>query len=141
MSKQKSQNIILQLGLKYVKGLISVDFSINPEFEETLCKADNGIKQSEFTGYTSELSAELYCDSLETEDGTAKLSFLELRAAAKAGTIFDIIYGDVDNQDGGDIEDGKAVISSWSEKAPASGVFSASVSLKVQGSLSAGTAP
>jgi len=137
MIRQKGYNIILKLNSKKVVGVTSNSFGIKPKIKESLIKDDLGSSQSENTGYTADFSISGLMAVNEAADEAGYLDIVDLRTAAKSGTILPFVYGGF--AVGAATESGNLIITDYKEDTDSENVGTFSVTCSLSGTMTSGT--
>jgi len=132
----KGFNIILKLNNKKVIGTTQNSLGIKPKMKESLIKDDLGTSQSEQVGYDTDISITGLV-LLDDAVSPVQLSLDELMEAAIAGTQIPFVYQRMDSTV---TWSGTLKITDYKEDSDSENIATYSVSCKVDGALTKGTA-
>ena len=138
--KTRAYNFVMKLGASGAQGVAllvaghtDASYDITQEIEETLIKADAGVKQLEVIGTDEQFTVDMLQMIKATGESATHYDFIDLRKACRAGTILDFSYGW--HSSGKPICTGHVMIMKYNEKKGPSGIGTASVTVEVIGSV------
>ena len=133
MGKVLAQNITIKLNSKLIKGATDTDFSIQPEFEESLNKEAAGVPSLDKVGEKATFNISFEFSEKETEEAATHLDVHELAEAAYNGDTFTFAKGGTTSGD--KIVTGSAKITDYKDTSGSKGFATASISCQVVGAL------
>jgi hypothetical protein len=138
--KTRGYNFVMKVGAPgaqsaalLVAGHTDASYDITPEIEETLIKANLGVKQLEVIGTDEQFTVDMLQMIKATGESASHYDFVDLRKACRAGSTLPFSYGW--HASGKPICTGNVMIMKYNEKNGASGIGTASVTVKVIGSV------
>lgn len=135
-TRVKGYNIILKLNTKKVIGTTQNSLGIKPKMKESLIKDDEGTSQSEQVGYDTELSISGLV-MLDDSQTPVQMQLDDIMEAAIAGTQIPFVY----QRTGSNVTwSGNLKITDYKEDSDSENIATYSVSCKVDGALTKGTA-
>lgn len=134
--KTRAYNFVMKLGAAsalLIAGHTDASYDITPEIEETLIKADAGVKQLEVIGTDEQFTVDMLQMIKASGEAATHYDFVDLRKACRAGTQLPFSYGW--HAAGKPICTGTVMIMKYNEKNGSSGIGTASVTVKVIGAV------
>jgi hypothetical protein len=140
--KVRAYNVVMQLGNPttplLIAGHTDAGYDITPTVEDTLTKANLGVKQAEVIGLDEQFTVDSLMLLKTTGEVATVQDFTDLRKTARAGTQIAFSYGW--HSTGKPLCTGTALITKYSEKTGASGTGTHSITLRVIGTVTDGLA-
>jgi hypothetical protein len=143
--KVRAYNVVMKLATTgsqatalLIAGHTDAGYDITPEVEETLIKANNGVKQLEVISTDEQFTIDSLMMMKASGETATHTDFVDMRKACRAGTLLAFSYGW--HTSGKPICTGTVMILKYSEKTGPSGTGTTSITVKVIGSLTETTA-